>query len=194
MGDDGKHKGQNEDVGWQYKSDAAMAEMPDQHTDVSPGRDGPQEDSVEWTASEFVTHEKGFGWYAILVCVAALVAAGVYLITKDAFSVTVLLIMAVIFGIAASRKPRVVTYRIDSSGLTIGNKFYPYAAHKSFAMAQEGPFTTIVLTPLKHFAFPVGAYLAPESRDKVLEILSDHLPLERKEAGAIDHLMHRLRF
>lgn len=180
--------------GWQYKSGGGATAEPDPFTATPMNLEAPRVDSVEWTASEFVAHEKGFGWYAALAAVSLVIAAVIYLVTRDVFAVVVVLVMAIFFGVAGSRKPQVITYRVDNSGLTAGNKFYPYAAYKSFTMPQDGPFTAITLVPLKRVAFPVGAYLAPDSQEKVLDIISAHLPMERGEPGAVDRLMRQLRF
>jgi len=108
--------------------------------------------------------------------------------------VVVVIIMGVVLGVIGSRKPRVITYRLDHSGLTAGTKFYPYANYKSFALPEDGPFASVVLMPLKRFGVPVSAFLAPDSQQKALEVLSTHLPLERGQMGAIDSLMRQLRF
>lgn len=183
-----------EDAGWQYKPSGTSVAAAGGSADDPKELDSPRTESVEWTASEFVAHEKGPGWYLMLAGAAVAVAAIVYFVTRDVFSVVVILVMAAIFGVSGSHKPRVITYKVDASGLTVGSKFYPFSAYKSFSTPQEGPFTAITLMPLKHLAFPVGAYLAPESQDKVLEIVAAHLPMEQGEPGTVDSLMRRLRF
>lgn len=178
----------NETAGWQFKP----ADGP-----AAPSAAGSAEGAagVEWSASEFVAHEKGFGWYALLALGTAVVAAGLYLLTRDLISAIVVVVMAVILAIASGHKPRVVTYRLDDAGLTAGKKFYPYSAYKSFSMPDDGgPFTSIVLVPLKRIGFPTGAYLAPDSQQEVLELLSRHLPLERGELSFFDELVAHLRF
>lgn len=193
-GDEQQKQSAPQENNWQYKPTSGAAETSDPFTPTPMNLEEPRVNSVEWTASEFVAHDKGFGWYAALAAIALVIAAIIYLVTRDVFAVGVVLIMATILGIAGSRKPRTITYRVDNSGLTIGNKFYPYTVYKSFTMPQEGAFVAISLVPLKRIAFPVGAYLAPDSQEKVLEIISAHLPLERGEPGAIDQIMGRLRF
>lgn len=177
-----------EAAGWQYKpgsnTPAQMAAEP-----------SVQAEAIEWSASEFVAHEKGFSWYAFLALGTAVVAVVLYFVTRDLLSVIVVVVMAAILAVAGSHKPRVVTYRLDNAGLTAGKKFYPYSAYKSFSMPDDGgPFTSIVLVPLKRLSFPTGAYLAPDSQQEVLELLSSHLPLERGELSFFDELVAHLRF
>mgnify|MGYP007125561362 CR=1 FL=1 len=182
------------EAGWQYRPESGHHAPPTPHAESPSEPANAANRAVEWTASEFIAHEKGFGWYVLLLTAAVVVAAAIYFITKDTFSAAAALIILIIFIVAGSRKPRVMTYKVDSYGLTIGSKFYPYSAYKAFSLAQEGPFLSIVLIPLKRVAFPVGAYLAPDSQNEVLEILSSHLPLERHQPSTLDHLMHRLGF
>ncbi len=187
MQGDEKQATQDEASGWYHQPTADAGVSTNKPADN-------QTDTVEWTASEFIAHDKGFGWYAVFALVAAAIAALLYLIIRDVFSIVVVIIMAAILAVAASRKPRVMAYKLDRSGLTVGSKFYSYRAYKSFSLPETGPFVSIELSPLKRLGFPVSLYLAPDNQDKVLEVLSDHLPMERRELSSLDHLMHQLRF
>lgn len=184
-GDDKKSDGQQEKDGWQYKT------VDDDADDVAAPADNGV---VEWSASEFVAHEKGFGWYAGLSVAALLAAALVYVATREIFSVAVIILMAGVLGVAGSHKPRVVEYRLDGRGLTAGKKFYPYSDYKSFIMPDDGPFVSVMLLPLKRFSLPTGAFLAPDSQQKALQLLSEHVPMERRDPGLFDTIMRELRF
>jgi hypothetical protein len=195
---DGDHQDANakpqEEGGWQYKSENAtdvFAPAPDTGAALASSADSA---GVAWSASEFVAHEKSFSWYAILLLLAVLIGAVLYVATRDLLSMVVVLIMAIILAVIGARKPRVIAYKVDGSGLTAGNKFYPYRVYKSFAVPDEGPFASVVLIPLKRFELPVSAYLAPDSQQKVLEILSSHLPMAHGELDAMERLMRQLRF
>jgi hypothetical protein len=48
--------------------------------------------------------------------------------------------------------------------------------------------------PLKRFATLTTVYYAPEDEDKIVNLLSKHLPLEEHKLDAVDHLMQRIRF
>lgn len=183
----------HEEVGWQYKSESGDTPYSGEtamHRESVPRA----KTSVEWTASEYVAHEKGVAWYLVLGLGAVLVATVLYFITKDIFSGVVILVMAAIFGVAGSHKPRVIEYKLDNAGLTAGKKFYPYSAYKSFSMPEDGPFVSVTLIPLKRLDFPVGAYLAPDNQKQALDLLSTHLPLERGELDSVERLMRALRF
>ena len=151
-------------------------------------------ESVAWTASEFIAHNKSSGWYMLLGLGALGLAAVVYLLTRDKISTAMVVIVAVIFGIFAARKPRELDYSVDSSGMHIGNKFYPYGSFRSFAIVQEEAVESIWLMPLKRFMPIISIYFEPTDGKKIAEVLSKFLPVENRQPDPVDKLMHRLRF
>ena len=194
MDGDKRRSDEAEKAGWHYASGDRAAGS-GENTKLRPGTSSRAgADTVEWSASEFVAHEKGLGWYGFLAAAAVAVAVVLYLITHDILGVVVVMIMAITFGVAGARKPKVIEYRLDNTGLAAAGKFYPYNEYKAFAMPEQGPFASIVLVPLKRFGLPVSAYLAPDSQQKVVTLLSEHLPMERGQLDGVERLMRRLRF
>jgi hypothetical protein len=182
-----------DEPGWEYKP--AGGEVP-QAADVSApdkAAHGSGE-TVEWTASEFIAHDKSFGWYALFSLAAIALASLLYLLTRDVVSTVGVSIMAIILIVVAGRKPRVLSYRLDGSGLKAGARFHSYGEYKSFAVINEGPFWSLVLLPLKRFSLPQSLYLAPDQEEEIVKVLGDHLPLEQRELGWTDQLMRKIRF
>jgi hypothetical protein len=192
--DDGKKKPEQEEPEgtWQYKSDTAAPETPPT-APVDKATSAPEAE-VEWTASEFVAHHKGFLWYASFGLVGFVMATGVYVITHDLFSVFVIGTLAAVIGVAASRKPRVMTYRLNRAGLTIGQRFHPYGEFKSFSVIDEGAFASITFMPLKRFMPTVSIYFSPEDEKRIIEALSRHLPMQPAPRDTFDTILRRVRF
>jgi hypothetical protein len=164
-------------------------------TDVSEPRPvNTGEDSITWTASEYISHEKSATWYAFLTLATAVIAAMLYLVTKDFVSVGVALASGIILGVSAARKPRELPYRVDMHGITIDSKQYAYGNFRSFAIMPEGAFTSIVLVPLKRFSPLLTIYYAPEDEDTIISLISTQLPNEERKDDAVDRLMRRIRF
>jgi uncharacterized membrane protein len=161
--------------------------QPDLATDKNP-------EAIEWTASEFVHHDKSAGWYAALGLVAILGAALVYLISRDAVSVAVVIVAAALLGYYGTHQPRQIEYHLDGQGLQVGTKHYTYGEFRSFAVVPEHAFASIVFMPLKRFAVPVTIYFSPDDEDKILNLLSDRLPFEQPPRDAVGSLMRRIRF
>jgi hypothetical protein len=149
---------------------------------------------ISWSASEFIAHNKSFGWYMFLILAAVLVGGLVYLLTKDKISASVVLVVAFFLAITASHKPRTLDYKLDSSGLTIGNKTYEYTQFRSFAVVEEGAFSSIIFTPLKRFMPLITIYYEPNDEDAIVNILSNRLPLETHHLDMIEQFMRKIRF
>lgn len=181
---------------WVYKPADGETQPPPSQPEPQPEAKTKDTSASEvtWTASEYVAHHKGFGWYALLFLGAAVFAALIYWFGRDLVPTIAIVLVAVIFAVAAARKPRVLTYRLDESGLTIGQKFYPYGNFKSFAFVQDGAFNSITFMPLKRFMPSLSIYFAPDDEKKIVAALSKHLPMEQGKGELVDRLMNRVRF
>lgn len=178
---------------WQYKPEDSSAPA---SFDISGKGEakGPANDTVEWTASEFIAHPKNPSWYAALGVATLLVTAGLYFITHAIIATIVIAFMGIILGVAASRQPRIVTYQLDRGGLTIERQFHPYGKFKSFAIVDEGAFSSITLLPLRRFELPLNLYFSPEDEHKIMEAISKYLPAERGALSGVDRLMRTIHF
>jgi hypothetical protein len=78
--------------------------------------------------------------------------------------------------------------------LRIRQKIYPYAMFKSFTVVDEGAFSSVLLLPLRRFMPALAIYYDPEDETKILNMLSQHLPLDQTHNDPIDRFMRRIRF
>ena len=150
---------------------------------------------VSWSASEFIDHAKSLNWYLIVGIVGLVGSIGVYFLTKDIISTAAIAIVAVLFAVSAARKPQVLPYVVNETGIQIGQKHYQYADFKTFGLVHDSSaFSSIHLTPLKRFAPPVSMYFPPDEEDAIANALSIYLPYEERKADATDRLLKKLRF
>lgn len=149
---------------------------------------------VEWTASEFIAHQKNALWYVMLAALTLVVAAMLYVITRDLFAVIVVIVLGALLGVAGASKPRLMAYRLDRGGLSVGKRFHPYGHFKSFAIVDEGAFASIMLLPLRRFGFPLSVYFPPEDEQKIVDMLSKYLPVQPGSLDTLDRLMRNLHF
>jgi hypothetical protein len=149
---------------------------------------------ISWTASEFIDHAKSFDWYLALAVAAVLAATAVYLLFRDLITSIVILIAALAFGFYGRRRPRQLEYQLDTRGLTIAGKFFPYSAFRSFAVVDEGHFSSIAFLPLKRFGLLTTVYYDPQDEAAILRIINQHLPLEPRSNDPVDRFMKRIRF
>lgn len=190
-GDNQKQAALDKDgAGWSYKPAASVPTQRAQEMSAP----APQQGEVIWTASEFIAHNKSLGWYSLLALAAVALAALVYLLTKDLVSVSIIIFVALVLGVAAKRKPRVLNYQLNGSGIAIGQKFYAYHEFRSFSVMQEGAFSSIMFIPLKRFMPTISIYYDPQDEERIVQMLSYYLPLENHTRDAVDSLIHHIRF
>lgn len=189
---DDQKQGGNPTAGWQFKQESGNDTQPSTVTNTSKSQQTAP--LVSWTASEYIEHKKGFGWYLMLVVGAAVITAVLYWITRDIVSSAIVIVLIVVFAVVANRKPRVLEYRLDQNGLAIGNKFYAYVDFKSFTMEEVGVVKSITFLPLKRFMPSISLYFAPEDEAKITNTLSQFLPYEQRPPDTIDRFMRSIRF
>jgi hypothetical protein len=179
------------DSNWSYRPQQANSTYVPEQSAVPAA---PEEIEVTWSASEYIARHKGSKWYLILIVGTAILATLIYLLFRDFITVVAIVFAVILFGVSAGRKPRILTYRLNTSGLTIGQKFYPYPTFKSFSVIEEGPFSSISLWPLRRFMPPISIYYEPADEEQIVAILARHLPVENRQPDAVDHLMRSIRF
>jgi len=164
----------------------------DLNDEPAPAPDAP--DSVSWTASEFIAHDKSASWYLGLAVAAAILAFFVYVITRDFVSVAVVVAAGVIFGIYAAHRPRQLEYKLDHQGLTVGNKRYAFSQFRSYSVVPEGGISSITFMPLKRFGAPLSIYYPHEEEKKIMAVLGGSLPYEEPRRDTVDSLVKKIRF
>ena len=188
--DDQKHQDQPKIVEQQWQYQSGQLEQQASPTPKTPHAD----DEIRWSASEFVSHDKTTGWYIVLGIIAFVIAGIMFAITREVFSVVVVLVLAVALGVFGALKPRTLEYAIDGEGITVGDKHFTYDMFRSFAIIEDAPVPSIQLLPQKRFMVPITIYFAPTDADAIIDGLGQFLPFEHKKRDAVDKISSRIRF
>ena len=162
--------------------------------DDVPSTTEPSADTIQWTASEYIAHDKSHSWFWVLGGITAVLAVAIWLITKDFITTVVIIVGAIAFGVYGAHEPKAVEYQLDFHGITIGQRYHPIDDFRSFSVLPEGAFSSIVLMPLKRFAPLTSIYYAPEDEAAIMEILGATLPFEDRSHDLVDRLMKRIHF
>jgi hypothetical protein len=185
------------ETNWQYQSDdgdgSPVGEVVEGTETPQPRMQGKKA-SISWTASEFIDHQKSASWYISVLASGLVVAALLFLITRDKITGGVIVFVTVLFAYYATRKPRQISYRLADGILDVGEKQFDLALYRSYFVVSEGAFSSLTFLPLKRFALPLTVYYDPADETKITEILNDYLPMERKKQDAVDNFMRRIRF
>ena len=186
----------NQDPQWAYSPKGSAGDT--EAKAGSASQDAPtrasSEEVVSWTASEYLAHVRGSGWYMGLVAIAVLATGILYFVTKSIFSAAIAPVLAIIIGIFVGHQPSIIKYELSKEGLVIGSKFYDYREFKAFSVIDEGGLQSILFSPAKRFMPPISAYFAPEDSDRITDMVGNYLPYETRQLDATERVARRLRF
>jgi len=158
----------------------------------APGEPKKSDSTIVWTASEFIAHDKPAGWYGGLALSAALLAAIIYLLTRDKISTGAVIVVALSLAFYATRKPQQLRYMLNEQGVGVGERFYSYNEFRSFSLMQEGAFSSISFIPLRRLGPMITIYFDPNDEKAIMELLNAHVPFEQREHDMIDKFLKRI--
>lgn len=170
--------------------DASPENSTPKHSDTTLGN----QSLVQWSASEFIDHQKSAGWFLLLIISAIVFSALVYLITNNFLSTLVVIMASIAFAVFAGRKPRTLTYTLTPNAIQVGSQQYRYDDFKTFSVIEEGALYSIFLEPVKRFALPLTIYFAHSDGEKIFDVLAQHLPHEDRGPDMVDRMMRKIRF
>ena len=161
---------------------------------VSPYADEePEEPAYTWQASEYIHHHKGMAWYGglgggllILIVVAALFHSWL--------SIGVFAVMGAAIAVYAHKPPRVLTYELDSTSVSIEGKTFPYSNFRSFAVLSETEWHAIDLEPTARFSPRLTVLFSDADFDTIVSHLELHLPRVDRDPDLIERASRYLRF
>ena len=148
---------------------------------------------TSWKAEDFLHFEKGTLWYTLFVIVM-LIILGITLWVRNWLLAGV--IAAGTFAILsfAKEKPAERQFRIDSSGVQVGNRKYKFEELKSFWVAVTPDAKLLYLQSVKKYLPPIMINVGNNSAGRVREIMRKHLPEEPKSELLSDKINRWLRF
>ncbi len=160
------------------------------------GADQPTTDiaTIEWTASEYIAHEKSPTWFAASAAGGAVVAALIYFITGELLASITIIIVAFAAMFYSARRPEIRRYKLSTNGLAIDDKSYPMSEFRSFSVVREGAIESIWLETLSKLTPTIRLYFAPEDGQAITDALSQVLPYQQRELDAVERASRRIRF
>ena len=164
--------------------------MPEEPDYTAPTSD----ETVSWTASEYIAHQKSLQWYLVLGGAAAVLALLIWLLTKDKISALVVIFGAALLGGYGARSPRELQYELTVNQLAIASKVYSLSDFRSFTVDDQQLFSSVNLMPLKRFAPGLSIYFSSDDEAAIIDLLAVSLPMEVHKSDPIDKLMRRIRF
>ncbi len=150
-------------------------------------------DKLEWSALEYEEKERSKDWFwalGIIVVTSALAA----IIYANYFFATLIILSGVLLGFFAIKKPDVVWYELNSKGLVIRTRLYPYENIKSF-WTQREPKSFLFIKSERVF-MPMITIPTPENLlEKIrASFLEKNIPEEEMKEHPSEKIMESLGF
>ena len=135
-------------------------------------------EKLEWSAFEYEDKERSTDWFwALGVIVVASAASSI--IYNNYFFAVLIVLGGVLLGFFAVKKPDIVLYELNTKGLKIMNRLYPYENIKSFWVQRESQSADLELASMLFIkservfmpmiSIPIEEYMALQIRDILLE-------------------------
>jgi len=148
----------------------------------------------KWSSPDSFSSNKTLVWYLSLLVITLGVAAGIYFITKDKITTTVILVSGLLIGFYGAKKPRMVNYEINRSGFSVNGRYYRLSNYRSFAVINHGDGRNLILTPLKRFMPYMYIYCDKTIEPKISSLLSEVMPSETTHRDGIDRFLRKIGF
>jgi hypothetical protein len=154
-----------------------------------------QKKELAWQAPEYQEYRKNPMWFvAFGLITALLVLYGIY--TKSWTTAALFLLLGIMGIVYASRKPNLVTIKLDGSGVQVSNLLYSYKTIKKFWVAYNPPdVKCLYLETSAYLNRVVKIELGNTDPREVRELLKQYLDedLEQDE-GTLDAIARKLKF
>jgi hypothetical protein len=148
---------------------------------------------TSWSAPHFIHFEKGRTWYTLFTIVMLLILVGSLYFKQWLLGGVITAAMFAIYSFA-KEKPADRKFRINSTGVQVGNRRYNYDQLKSFWIAVTPESKLLYLQSIHRFTTPIMVNLGTTDEGKVKAILRRHLPEEMRPEILSDRISRWLRF
>jgi len=153
------------------------------------------QEELYWEAEEFEYIHKTNDWYWAVGIIAGAIAIGSIIYENLLFAIFII-IASVALVMQSARKPILLKIRLNTRGITIGNKLYPFNTLESFWIEKTEDIEkdTLIIKSRK-VAMPYIVVPVKETEAITIErYLSDFLEEEELHEPLAQKIMERLGF
>jgi hypothetical protein len=152
-------------------------------------------ESLSWEAPEYIHHPKTAIWYIFFTLVAVgLIIYSFYL--KSVLTMITFGLIIILGFIFSHKKPAIVSHKLTSNGIVLGDIIYPYKNIVKFWILYNPPHVkTLNLETTAYVNQHVALQLGDQDPVEVKIYLAKHLPEDlEKEESLTDAIARRLKF
>lgn len=154
---------------------------------------------LEWTALEYEAKDRDPDWFWALgiIVVTSSLASIIY---NNYFFAVLIILAGTLLGFFAKKKPDLINYELNSKGLKIHSRVYPYENIKSFwiqlAHPEEPDLKNLFFIKSERFYMPgISIPITPDIAERIIDIMIEkNIPEEEMREHPSDKIMDRLGF
>ena len=153
-----------------------------------------EKEEISWQTAEFEYYPKNTSWHLAI----GIILFGLFIsliILKNIFGAATILLFGVVIYIYATKKPQIVTVKINRRGVYINNKHIPYSNISSFWIHYEPPVKNLIIIVKESIIPKMIIPLGDTNPVKIREILLANAILEKEEEESLTEIIfRRIRF
>lgn len=147
---------------------------------------------ITWRGPESLYKRKNLLWYTH-VSIGFVFMAGLLVLFQSWLGLVIATLLFVLFLLRANDKPKTITYTLDNTGITAGDRVIAYSDVDHFAV-DKGHYRPVVVLELSQtFSMPVTLIVKPELYEEVTETLAHYVPY-RENFSFMRWLLHALHY
>ena len=131
---------------------------------------------IVWQAAEFEVPTRDWRWHAIFSLVVVLLV-GYAIYTRQWILLATILVVGGLLFFSNRIRPRQMTYKIDSSGLGINDKIYPFEQLKNYWFHAKEGRTYLNFVSTSKFMPTITIRMNSDHQENLKSVLSRILPM-----------------
>ena len=150
---------------------------------------------LEWSAPEYVQHEKSRRWYAIALAIGILLIILAIINDNLTMAMAIVVFAGVYYYMQINHKPGVIKVRIGDMGIFVGNMYFPFSRVTAFWFVDGPGVHTLNLRISGRYHSDVIIQLGHQNPGIVRDVLIGRIPeWEGKNEPFFDIILRLLKF
>ena len=148
---------------------------------------------INWTAPEFVRHEKGPAWFLWLFIIAGIFFA-IAILMKSYIFAFIIFLAAFSLYIQAHKKPRKIKFVINEKGVLTGSELHAWDNLNSFRIFENEEVSYISFESKKILRPRLNIPLGGQEIAVIKDALKNFINEKKYEESMLDILARRLKY
>ncbi len=145
-------------------------------------------EKISWQTLEYLHKDKTADWYWIVGIITLSIALIAVILNNVIFAILII-VSSFTLSLFASKKPDVITIKIDSGGITVGKTHHTYKSLDSFWVETREHYPKILIKSKKVFMPYIVIFIEDFSPEEVREELLKYLPEEEHLEPFLEKLL-----